>query len=308
MKFTILLEIFFELLTKRKLTATYLAEKYETSVRTIYRYVDDLSLCLPITVMQGRNGGICISDSFKLPKGFMTKEEYEAAIEALDAMYSQYPEEKFIKAKQKLSAQVKSETRDLTVTGDVGAILVDSGTWGDTSKFSEKIRLYETAIKDRNVLDIDYHSRVGEKSRRKIEPHVLVFKQGVWYVFAFCHKQKAFRLFRLGRIFSTIVTDGIFERRNFKRDDIPLQFWVSEAASVAVRLEITETGFADAQDWLGGENLRSDGKRWFADMTLPDDEALVRKIISMGAGVKILSPQSLQSRVKDAAKAIFENY
>ena len=308
MKFSILMEIFFELLTKRKVTAVYLAEKYETSVRTIYRYVDDLSLCIPVTVNRGRNGGICLSDSFKLPKGFMTKDEYEAAIEALDAMYSQFPEEKFMQAKTKLSAQVKSETRDLTVTGDVGTILVDSGTWGDTSKFSEKIRLYETAIKERNVLDIDYRSRMGEQSRRKIEPHVLVFKQGVWYVYAFCRKQKAFRLFRLGRIFSTFETGETFERRNFKREDIPLQFWSNETASINVYLEIREEGFADAQDWLGGENLRFDGKRWFADVTLPDDNALVQKIVSMGAGVKVLSPEPLKARVKAAARAIFENY
>lgn len=308
MKFSILMEIFFELLTKRKVTATYLAEKYETSVRTIYRYVDDLSFCIPVTVNRGRNGGICLSDSFKLPKGFMTKEEYEAAIEALDAMYSQFPEEKFKQAKTKLSAQVKSETRDLTVMGDVGVILVDSGTWGDTSRFSEKIRLYESAVKERHVLDIDYRSRVGEQSRRKIEPHVLVFKQGIWYVYAFCHKQKAFRLFRLGRIFSTFETGETFERRNFKREDIPLQFWSDETQSINVYLEIREDGFAEAQDWLGGENLRFDGKRWLADVNLPDDDALVRKIISMGAGVKVLSPESLKTRVKETAQAIFKNY
>jgi predicted DNA-binding transcriptional regulator YafY len=137
---------------------------------------------------------------------------------------------------------------------------------------------------------------------------VLVFKQGVWYVYAFCHKQRAFRLFRLGRIFSTFETGETFERRNFKREDIPLQFWSDETQSINVYLEINENGFAEAQDWLGCENLRPDGKRWFADVNLPDDEALVRKIISMGAGVKVLSPEPLKARVKEAAQAIFKNY
>ena len=88
MKFYYLLDILFELLAKRKVTASYLAEKHEISVRSVYRYVDLLSINVPIYVKRGRDGGICISDSYKLPVGFMTKEEYESAMEALDAMYS----------------------------------------------------------------------------------------------------------------------------------------------------------------------------------------------------------------------------
>ena len=94
MKFSILLEMVFDLLAKRKVTAVYFAEKFDISVRTVYRYVDDLTLAgVPIQVVRGRDGGICISDSYKLPKGFMTKEEYESAIDALETMYSQLPDE-----------------------------------------------------------------------------------------------------------------------------------------------------------------------------------------------------------------------
>ena len=79
MKFSILIAILFDLLAKRKVTANDLAEKYEISPRTVYRYIDLMSTTLPVYVKRGRNGGICISDNYKLPMGFMTKEEYEAA-------------------------------------------------------------------------------------------------------------------------------------------------------------------------------------------------------------------------------------
>ena len=217
MKYKILLDILFELLSKRRLTANYLAEKHGISPRTVYRYIEILSLAVPVQVQAGRNGGIFISDAYKLPVNFMTKAEYEAAIEALSAMYSQLPEPRFLAAKRKLSAQAKSEIRDLTLSGTVGTILVDSGTWGDTRNFSEKIRLAEGCIRDCAVLEIEYTSRTGEESRRKIEPHVLVFKQGVWYVYAFCRKQRAFRLFRLGRIKSALLSGEKFIRRPFRR-------------------------------------------------------------------------------------------
>ena len=92
-------------------------------------------MTVPVYVKQGRNGGICISDSYKLPMGFMTKDEYEAAMEALAAMYSQLPQERFLQAKRKLSAQTKAEIRDMALSGDVGSILVDGGSWGDTRAF-----------------------------------------------------------------------------------------------------------------------------------------------------------------------------
>ena len=307
MKFYILISILFDRLAKRKVTANYLAEKYEISPRTVYRYVDLMSTVLPVYVKQGREGGIYISDNYKLPMGFMTKDEYEAAIEALSAMYSQLPQQRFLDAKRKLSAQVKSEIRDLTLSGEIGNILVDGGTWGDTHTFSEKVRLVEECIRDKIVLDIEYRSRMGEKTQRKIEPHVLVFKQSVWYVFAFCHKQRAFRLFRLGRIFAALKTDETFVKRPFAREDIPLNYWTNERTVTAV-FDVDESAFADAQDWLGVENLQYKNGKWQAEVTLPDDDSLVQKIVSLGAGMKVVAPKELCQRVADYAEKVTALY
>ena len=308
MKYGILLEMLFDLLEKRTVTAQAFADKFEISVRTVYRYVDELSFVLPIQVMRGRNGGICISDSYKLPKGFMTKEEYESAIEALEVMYSQLPESRFLDAKRKLSSQLKSETRDLAHSGELGTILIDGGTWGDSALFSEKMRLFEECIKERIVLEIEYHSRGGEKTLRKIEPHVLVFKQNVWYAYSFCHLKREFRLFRLGRVHSAIKTDERFFKRPFEREDIPLNFWTDETQAIEARFEVADEAFADVQDWLGGENLYEANGKWQASVRLPDGEGLVLKILSMGAGVKVLYPEELKQRVKETAKAIAKQY
>lgn len=308
MKYEIMLEILFDLLAKRKLTATYFASKYDISVRTVYRYVDVLSMCVPIQIQQGRGGGIYISDSYKLPMGFMTREEYDAAITALGIAYQQLPEERFEKARTKLSAQMKTEVRELTLSGTFGTVLVDGGTWGDTHNFSDKMRFFESAIKDCFVLDIEYNSRTGEHTKRKIEPHILVFKQGVWYVYAFCRKQRDFRLFRLGRIVSSVQTEEKFIRRPIKREDVPLNYW-TDANSVDVVLEINEDGFADALDWLGAESLKDVGNGvWRAEVSLPYDEVLVKKIIGLGAGVQVIAPNDLRADVKKSVEKICALY
>ena len=111
MKFVILLDIFFELLAKQKVPAPYFAQKYDVSVRTVYRYVDRLSMAVPVYVKTGRNGGICIPDTYKLPKGFFTKEDYSAILESLSLAYERNPDEKFLNAQRKLTAQMRSEHR-----------------------------------------------------------------------------------------------------------------------------------------------------------------------------------------------------
>ncbi|MBQ8885192.1 MAG: YafY family transcriptional regulator [Clostridia bacterium] len=308
MKYSILLGILFDLLVKRKMTAPEIAEKYNLSVRTVYRYVDDLTLGgVPVTIERGRSGGICISDTYKLPMNFMTAQEYESAIEALEAMYTQLPEERFVRAKNKLSAQLKTEKRELTLSGNLSTILVDGGTWGDTRRFSDKMRLMEHCVRESAVLNIEYDSRVGEHTRRKIEPHLLVYKQSVWYIYAFCRNQRAFRLFRLGRISKAVLTDEKFIRRPFSRDDIPLNYW-TDSETVDVRIEIEKSAFADAQDWLGGENLKQTGEKWLAEVTLPNDEVLVKKIMALGGGAKVLSPFSLAEKVRASATELLKAY
>jgi predicted DNA-binding transcriptional regulator YafY len=73
-------------------------------------------------------------------------------------------------------------------------------------------------------------------------------------------------------------------------------------------LEISKEAFADAQDWLGGENLTQKDGVWIAEVTLPDDESLPKKIVAMGAGVKVLSPVSLQEKVQSFLSAVQKRY
>ena len=310
MKFSTLLDVLMDVLQKRKVTATELAEKYGTSTRTIYRYVDELSFSVPLYVKQGRGGGICISDNYRLPVGFMNKEEYQAAIDALDATYAQLPEERFLSAKKKLTASKKNSPADTALMGgESSTLLIDGGTWGDTQKFADKMRFISDCIHTNKTVEIEYRDRQGSSSKRKIQPHLLILKQNVWYVYAFCLKQRAFRLFRLGRIYALFETGETFTKRPFNKEDLPLNFWIDDTQSIDVRLQIEEKSLLEVQDWLGVENVKQSGTQWIADVRLPDDSTLPKKIIGFGSGVKVLSPNSLKEEIKaelSATAALYE--
>lgn len=305
MKYNVMLNILTLLLRRRKITAAEIARRYEISVRSVYRYVEEMIICgVPIDVERGRYGGLTIADTYRLPTGYFTKEEYAVTLNALDALASQINDGNVISAREKLENGKKSERREMSVCGN---IIVDGGSWSGSKSFADKMRVCEQAVNDCSTLMIEYVSREGERSKRVIEPHVLILKQGVWYVWAFCHTKQDFRTFKIGRIRSATFTGGKFVKREFTRDDVDLDFTYGDEDVVEVTLEIEKTSLADAEEWLGIDNVEPRGNKFYAAVSLPDDDALVNKILSYGGAVKVLSPQSLKERVRAVAQEIAKN-
>lgn len=306
MKYQIMMGILFTLLSRRKVFAGELAGKFGVSVRTIYRYIDEMTCCnIPIDVSRGPQGGIYISDAFKLPKGLMSKEEYARATDAIFAVNEQLHDPVLESALEKLRAQFKAEQRETFVTGN---LLIDGGTWGDERKFSDKLAVLDRAITEIRALEIEYVDRGGERSHRKVFPHLLILKQNVWYLYAFCNSREAFRTFKVGRIRTVIETEETFAPVAFQREEIPLRFWTDRERTVDALFEISPSALPFAEEWLGVENVFERNGKHFAEATLPDDESLVGKILSAGGGFCVVSPASLAERVKKEADRIATLY
>ena len=304
MKYQIMIKMLMLLTSRRRVTAAEMADRFEISVRSVYRYVEELNVAgVPLDVVRGRYGGIFISDTFKLPSGFFTRGEYAATINALTAMSSSVNDEDIFSALEKLQRQQKADKRELAVCGN---IIVDGGAWADLCKFPQKMKVCEQAVKDSLCLEIDYISREGEHSRRIIDPHVLIFKQNVWYIYAFCHSRQNFRTFKIGRIKGARITGRTFKKREISKADIPLNFEYSSEQLIPVTLEIKKDALADVEEWLGVDNVEPRGTALTATVSLPDDETLVDKILGYGGKVKVIAPQELKARVKAAALAIAE--
>ncbi|MGN1373681.1 MAG: helix-turn-helix transcriptional regulator, partial [Candidatus Coproplasma sp.] len=208
-------------------------------------------------------------------------------------------------ALEKLASRKKEDRRELSVCGN---IIVDGGSWADMGSFSEKMRVCEQAVKDSMCLDIDYISREGEHSRRVIDPYVLIFKQNVWYVYAFCHSRQEFRTFKIGRIKLARFTGAKFEKKEISREDIPLNFVYSSEQLTTVTLEIKKEALAEVEELIGVDNVEPRGNALMATVALPDDETLVDKILGYGGKVKVVAPDSLKERVRLAAQAIAQSY
>lgn len=75
MKIDRLLNIIILLLNRPIVQAKDLAERFEVSVRTIYRDIDAINQAgIPIVTYQGANGGIGLAEGYRLDRNLLTNE------------------------------------------------------------------------------------------------------------------------------------------------------------------------------------------------------------------------------------------
>ena len=203
MKNNRLFKILYYVLEKGKVTANELAEKYEVSIRTIYRDIDVLSSSgIPIYATQGKGGGIEIADDFVLKKSFLSENEQEQiliALKGLELTNKEYDNELLTK----LTALFK--------TKNTNWIEVDFTNWQRSKSYDELFKDIKSAIINKNIVHFIYFSSNKKETSRKVKPIRLLFKGWDWYMYAFCLSRNDFRYFKLSRIKEFEILPNTFE-------------------------------------------------------------------------------------------------
>ena len=139
-----LFKIVYHLLDKGQATAPELAEKFEVSVRTIYRDIDALSGAgIPVYAETGRNGGIHLMNDFVLDKAVLSEEEKQEILTALQSVNSTNNIGSN-QTLQKLSAIFHISSEDW--------LEVDFSRWGNKGTDNEKFEWLKSAIIYQNTI------------------------------------------------------------------------------------------------------------------------------------------------------------
>lgn len=302
MKYEIMTGMLFDLLSKKSVKATYFASKYEVTTRTVYRYIDELSLAgVPIESTRGANGGFKIMDGFKLSASYLTEKEFEVVINSLSAINNEVHGEVLSSAISKLKATKRGVS---AVNVKTGNLVIDAGAWCDSAGYKDKLSLINGAIDDNKVINFTYHDRNGSQSSRFAEPHTILFKEGTWYVYAFCRLREEFRFFKVGRMTEIKATSEVFMRKDLP-SLLPFDNWYESSSLIDVKLKVEDHSLFAVEEWLGVENIYKENDVFYAKASLPDEDSLVGKILSLGVGVKVIAPETLKNKIKKAVKDIY---
>ena len=223
-RLTRLTAILTQLQTKRLITSTSLAEKFDVSIRTIYRDIKALEQAgVPILTEDGK--GYSLMEGYKIPPIMFTESEANALItvEQLvlknrdSSLIKEYTEA-INKVKAVLLFSTKQKVELLSKRIAVSPALSATNT-------SNSLTLIQNALTDFMVLNITYHSEhKNEKTERAIEPFALYYSlQESWTLIAFCRLRKDYRMFRLDRILKIKQTE-----LNFKPHKMTLQKYLAE--------------------------------------------------------------------------------
>jgi predicted DNA-binding transcriptional regulator YafY len=297
-----------------RLTAEQLAGELEVSVRTVYRDLEALSGAgVPVYAEPGRNGGFQLIDGYRTRLTGLTTKEAEALFAAgvpgpvgdlgLGTVLGA--------ARLKLLAALPE---DLAERASLAAqrFHVDAPGWFRTSRREPHLATLAAAVWDDRRVDVLYrHPGDEPPAPRTLDPLGLVCKAGTWYLVA--RRDTELRTYRVSRVVELTVGDEQFERPT----DFDLaRFWSDAVAEFEATMPSVEV-VADAEPEAVGllEDAIRDGGGAILELTdLVDGRTRCRvafesldeafgDLVRLGAGVEVLEPVTLRSRLAETARA-----
>lgn len=291
-----LFKIVYYLLKHGKSTAPELSEKFEVSVRTIYRDIDALSSAgIPVYAVQGKGGGVSILNDFVLDKSLFSEAERQQilmALQGINAVSEEHSEELLTKLGALFQARVTNW------------IEVDFSGWAQNKPKQDVFNLIKDSIFQKNIIRFQYFGSSGMTERR-VQPAKLVFKSKDWYLYGFCLEKNDYRFFKLTRIKALEVLP-----ETFSQDFIApvLEKEIKSEKTITVKLKFHKNMAFRVYDEFTGEVTKDPEGNLYVSAELPDHEMLYSYILSFADGVEVMEPQQVRESIKKKLEEIHKKY
>lgn len=282
MKLDRLIGIITTLQQKGKVTAPYLAEKFEVSKRTISRDIEALCLAgIPIVTEQGAGGGISIMDGFSIDTTVFTEEELRSVFVGLKSLDS-----------------VSKNSKSALLTEKIGGVVpVTENMLIDLSAFykedlSDKIELLKKAIDSRRRVTFRYYYEKGEEDKL-IEPALVIFKWSSWYVLGFCPDRDDFRMYKLTRLWELSITDEEFTPRDIPAEKMRFDGAVEDNIIVSALYDASEK-FRLVEEYGPCCFTVTEDGRLRAKFGFRSEKSALRWFLSFGSRVEVTAPEEFR--------------
>lgn len=288
------------LLANRMSTAAELAQRFDVSIRTVFRDIDVLSSAgIPVYTSQGTGGGIFIDDHFVLSRTTLTNEEQKRILLSLSSL-AITGQEDFRFLLEKLTGLFQNQPSEM--------IEVDFSRWGRREEDQAAFNTIISAISCNQMLSFSYVNMNMARSNKTVCPIKLLYKSQAWYLKGYCQEKLAHRTFKIHRMSKLKIEEAVFDpadlsARKADREDqvasvnIPLVLKCSAAAAHRLYEDFHESQFSLEED--GSCVLQAE---------VPDTPWLYGFILSFGSEAEVIEPQSLRNRIRQIAKELVGKY
>lgn len=302
--------ILIQLQSKKVVKAQDLADRFDISLRTVYR--DIRSLEEAGVPLYGEAGvGYSLVEGYRLPPVMFTPDEAMAFVtaEKLMAKFTDRAlQENFASAMYKVKAVLRGSEKEMVENLD--SQIVVKGRKDDKNASGNVLDVLLKAIADKKVVKMTYKSFGSEEStERLIEPIGIFHENENWYTIAYCHLREEYRQFRIDRVIIACLTNQSQEPRDTLKEYQEYQDKIAATENLqkaVIRVDKKYAGYLQERRHFFGfvsEEVHDD----YVDMTFLSHwlhEGLGRWYLAFADCAEILEPQSLVEFVAEYIEGI----
>lgn len=289
-----------QLQSKPVVRAQDLAEKFDVSIRTIYRDVKTLENAgIPIVGEAGN--GYSLMEGYKLPPIMFTKEEVLSFITAEKLMQKfshQSLGNHYQVAMEKVRSVLRHSDKNL-IQNIEKQIDVFSAHAHSGDSLKNVIPIILESIAEKTQLSIEYQTVDGRISNRTIEAVGIFFEFNFWYIMAYCILRKDFRQFRVDRIQQISKTQTPFLQEYGQINDYRKSHGNKVQAKLLVDKKIM-SHLVNSKKYYGLiEEVETDQGMELTFETEWINDGFPRWLITFADYATVLEPESLRIRLNE---------
>lgn len=299
--------------SKKRVTAQEIADRFNMSLRTVYRDIKALDES-GVPVIGEAGSGYTIMEGYRLPPVMFTQEEAAAlllggklAAHMTDASVKKHFETALFKIKAVLRTTDKEQMDMLS-----DHIEIIRSRIPEEEAPSQHLTALQKAIADKRSIFILYHSNYNEEvSERIIEPIGLCHYSANWHLIGWCRLRNGYRDFRVSRIKRLQLKDEQFDISVHPS----LQDYIKTMASshalheVVLRFDKDVVKYMQNQKYWYGF-VREEEENDFIRMHFVTGslEGLARWLLMFTNAVRVESPDTLHSMMQRYSAEIKDHY
>lgn len=309
--------ILITLQSRELVRAQDLAERFEVSVRTIYRDMEALSEAgVPVMAIPGTGGGYRLMEGYRLPPLTFTTEEALALLLAQIAL-AQMEQGPFSEAGRRAMDRILAVLPDHVRTGVLAMerLMAVRGPGAMHPRQRTWLAPLLAALWTRRRVRLLYRKALAEEAEwRTVDPYGIGFGFGRWYVPGWCHLRQAPRTFRLDRIEAVELQNESYQLP----EGFTMAAWAEEFFSqpeearvcATVRLLDERTAERAANDRLFQVPPTRRGSEWVATFSYPIDDTdwVAERLLRYGGSAVVEQPPELRDAVIGLAREVLRAY
>lgn len=295
--------ILIQLQSKRVVKAQEIADRFNISLRTVYRDVKTLEEAgIPIIGEAGI--GYSVMEGYRLPPVMFTREEATAFLTAeklIDKLTDQSTREFYKTALFKIKSVLRLTERDHIEQIEENIAVIDSPYFKGPKDNTAYLQQILQAIGTKQVINIDYfaeHSQ--EKTNRNIEPIGIFLMGRYWYLIGWCCLRKDYRTFRVDHIRYLSITAIRFEQEHPSLKTFLAKFSrEKELQTIIIRVEKKIIRFLGDQKYYNGfVSQKETGDKIEMTFLTESLEGFARWYMLVGEWAEIITPKNLTGLIR----------